>query len=189
MPSAMAPRVQQRAVRQHEGLRQREQFRLPRPGGALVVRRHGAEHHRHQRVHACARRRGCIRWRSDCASAAWSMTSRGRRRRVPRLRPPRSAPAGSRRWRASPGCRRPGRGTPPSRPARRGRHARARRARRGPVPAARPSITAMPWSPSEASVPAAPREAHLLDARAQLRRGDAHARSAAAPRPRISGRT
>ena len=39
------------AVRQHEGLRQRQQFRLPRPGGALVVGGHGAEHHRHQRVH------------------------------------------------------------------------------------------------------------------------------------------
>ena len=43
--------VQQRAVRQHEGLRQREQLGLPRSGGALVVGRHGAEHHRHQRVH------------------------------------------------------------------------------------------------------------------------------------------
>ena len=43
--------VLQRAVRQHECLRQREQFRLPRSGRALVVRGHRAEHHRHQRMH------------------------------------------------------------------------------------------------------------------------------------------
>ena len=54
-------RLEQCTMGQHEGLRDGERLGLPRAGGALVVLRHGAQHQRHQRLHAARRRQDVFR--------------------------------------------------------------------------------------------------------------------------------
>ena len=80
-------RLMQRARGQHEALRDRDPFGMPRAGGALEILHHRIQHQAGMLAHAPCTPPASIRTRSDCASAAWSRTRRAPSRRARRTSP------------------------------------------------------------------------------------------------------
>ena len=179
-------RVQQGAVGQHERLRQRQQSR---PAMARWRARGPAPSRPASPAPAparCAPPPARTPRRSDCASAAWWRTSRGRRRRAPHLGDlglrEQDDVGGDLGQAAAEQAEEADR----SRRSRRGRRARARAARRGRV--RRPGLHDGDALIAERGQRAGGAAELTSSTRAATGRAVRHARPAAAARSRISGR-